>query len=71
MDFFAATTPCNPLGRYARNDNTLPSLQALHLQNFALRQRKNTQAMKIFVLQYSFAVMLEFWHDLSKNLRYI
>ena len=27
MDFFAAATPCNPLGRYAQNDNALPFLQ--------------------------------------------
>ena len=24
VDFFAAATPCNPLGRYAQNDKTLP-----------------------------------------------
>ena len=27
MDFFAAATPCNPLGRDAQNDNALPFLQ--------------------------------------------
>ena len=27
MDFFAVAAPCNPLGRYAQNDNALPFLQ--------------------------------------------
>lgn len=41
------------------------------LTKLCFATKKNTQAMKIFVLQYSFAVVLEFWHDLSENLHYI
>ena len=41
------------------------------LTKLCFATEKNTQTMKIFVLQCSFAVVLEFWHDLGENLRYI
>ena len=72
MDFFAAACALQPVGSLRSSKRQyFTVLASLAFAKLCFATKKNTQAMKIFVLQCSFAVVLEFWHDLGENLRYI